>query len=250
MKTLGFIIISFLSISPLTGQQIDSASVVEKAQEVVQGDSARSKYLPTGVRVGFDLISFGQGVINNGVQAITQGEFREIQFSADIDFYRYFLNVEYGRFETELTVPDRGFYEISGSHFKVGPDVNFLHRDPDGSALFFGLRYSWNNFSDRQVYNFTNNFWGDGSNEISNINISANWIEITTGLKVKLTKVIWLGYTARFKFGYSTDTFSDKELVPHWIPGYGRADENSRWGLDYWIIFKLPFDGKKIKENK
>lgn len=228
MKTLGYIIISML------------ISVAGYGQSNLQPDTTKGKFIPTGIRIGFDLISSGEAVIDKGLQVFTQGEYNELQFAADIDFYRYFLNVEYGIYDRQWTRDD-GYYINKGSHFKIGPDINFLHKDPDGSALFFGLRYSFSNFSDEIVYDYQNQFWGDGANRIENDNLKANWLELTTGLKVKLTKIIWLGYTARFKFGYSTDTFADKALIPHWVPGYGRASETSAWGLDYWLIVKVPF---------
>jgi len=230
MKISGFIIISLLLFA---GPAI--------AQKDIVPDTVRGKYAPSGLRIGFDLISGGQAIVKNGIKAITQGEYREIQFSADIDFYRYFLNFEYGLFDRQWTSSD-GYYINKGSHYKIGPDVNFLHRDPDGSALFFGLRYAFANFSDESNYRTSSSYWGSGRNTIENNNISADWFEITTGLKVKLTRIIWLGYTARFQFG--ADNFEGKQLIPHWIPGYGRADETSSWGVDYWLIIKVPFKKK------
>ena len=31
--------------------------------------------------------------------------------------------------------------------------------------------------------------------------VNAHWIELTGGLRVKIWKAMWMGYTARFKFG-------------------------------------------------
>ena len=61
---------------------------------------------------------------------------------------------------------------------------------------------------------------------------------MVTGLKVKIWKYLWLGYTARFKFG--VDTFERNELIPHEIPGFGRADETVIWDFDYWLMFRIP----------
>lgn len=230
MKIFASIIISLLLAFSVSGQGN------------ITPDTVKGKFIPTGVRLGFDLINAGQAVIKNGVKAITQGEYRELQFSADIDFYRYFLNVEYGIFEREW-IRDDGFYNNKGVHYKIGPDVNFLHRDPDGAALFFGLRYAFTKFSDDMNYQYSNGFWGNGGNSISNKDIKADWFEITTGLKVPLTKIIWLGYTARVKLG--AGTFEDQALIPYWVPGYGRADRNTAWGLDYWLILRIPLKKSK-----
>jgi len=229
MRIFAFIIISFIcAIRPVI------------AQNNLEPDTVKGKYKPTGIRIGVDLISAGQGIYKSGIKSITQGAYQELQFSADIDFYRYFLNFEYGVFDREWIKPDglNAVYKNSGSHFKIGPDVNFLHKDPDGSALFFGMRYAWSGFSDQLTYDYSSGYWGDGSNQLENTSVSAHWFELTTGLKVKLTRILWMGYTARFKFGINS--FEKQQLVPHWVPGFGLADEKSFWGLDYWLIFRVP----------
>ena len=198
-----------------------------------------SKYLPTGVRIGMDLISFGQGVETNGVRAITQADVRQWKFSADIDFYRYFLNIEYGIFDRQWDAPN-STYINKGSFLKIGPDVNFLHRDPDQSALFIGMRYAISNYEDNLQYNYSNVFWSDGSDFVDNSSLSSQWFEITTGIKVKLSTYIWMGYTARFQFNVN-DNHASNELAPHWIPGYGFAVNESDWGFEYWLIFRIPF---------
>ncbi|QSE97906.1 DUF6048 family protein [Fulvivirga lutea] len=205
-------------------------------------DSSRvNKFKPTGVRVGLDLVSLGQGVVDKGLSAITQADVRQWKISADIDFYRYFLNIEYGIFERQWNGPnDASIYQNEGNFFKIGPDINFLHRDPDQSALFFGIRYAQANYEDRLVYDYTSDFWGNGTESLENSTLTSRWYELTTGLKVKLYKFIWSGYTARFKFSVN-DNYSNNELAPLWIPGFGRATEESRWGFEYWIIFKIPF---------
>ncbi|MDX1629665.1 MAG: DUF6048 family protein [Fulvivirga sp.] len=216
---------------------ICTANVLGQNKSIVP-DTVKGKYIPSGIRLGFDLINFGEALAANGMDVFSKGEYRELQFTADIDFYRYFFNVEYGIFNRSWQSID-AVYNNQGSHFKIGPDVNFLHRDPDGSALFFGVRYAFTSFSDELQHNFENDFWSGGANNLSNDRVFADWLEFTSGLKVRLTNILWLGYTARFKF--AVDTFEDNALIPHWIPGFGRASEATFWGFDYWLIIKIPF---------
>ena len=228
MKIFGFII--SLSLFALSGYTQDSLQVQQYE---------RTKFIPTGVRVGLDLISLGQGVASNGLSAITQGDARQWKISADIDFYRYFLNIEYGSFQRVWIAPQSG-YSNEGRFLKIGPDVNFLHRDPDQSALFVGLRYARSTFSDRLNYDYDHPFWGSGTTSSRNDDLSVRWFEITTGLKVKLWRYIWSGYTARFKFGVS-DFYENYNPAPHWIPGYGLAEKETSWAFEYWLIFRIPF---------
>ncbi|MTI22888.1 hypothetical protein E1176_17785 [Fulvivirga sp. RKSG066] len=232
MRILGYIITTSLLF----------ISCFASAQSDIVPDTIQGKYIPTGIRVGVDLISPTQAIINDGFKGFTGGENRELHLSADVDFYRYFLNFEFGKLDREWR-SDNGIYTNSGTFYKIGPDVNFLHRDPDGSTLFFGLRYAFANFSDQMTYNINDPIWGVGSGDVHNGSLSSNWFEVTTGLKVKITRILWLGYTGRFKF--ASDTFEGNNLIPHWVPGYGRADETSAWGLDYWLIIKIPFKKDK-----
>lgn len=208
-------------------------------------DTIKGKFIPTGLRVGAELIGLGKTVLND--------DFHEYHVQADIDFYRYFLNFDYGVLEQTLT-SENGLYNVEGSYFRVGPDINFLHQDPDRSALFFGLRYSQSKFSDQLEYSYDNQITDEGANTVSNTDLKATWYEMVAGMKVKVWKTVWLGYTARFKF--SADTFENNQLIPYYIPGYGRAAEDVIWDFDYYLIIRIPvrkqpqpLSLKQIKDN-
>jgi hypothetical protein len=228
MRTSGFIISALLMLV--------SMSVLAQVDSVKAG---KSKFVPTGLRVGFDLVSYGQAVKKNGIKALTQGEVRQWKFNADIDFHRYFLAFEYGHFE-RLWIDPNFLYNNNGTFYKIGPDVNFLHRDADHSALFVGFRYAKATYSDNITFGYTNGFWGDGAKYVENNSLQSSWLEFTTGMKVRIYKFIWTGYTARFKFKVN-DSYPNNELAPYWIPGYGRAQEESRWGFEYWLMMRIPF---------
>nr|WP_281168983.1 DUF6048 family protein [Fulvivirga imtechensis] len=192
-------------------------------------DSLKGKFVPTGIRIGAEAVNITRSFIGE--------DYKEYQFQADIDFYRYFFNVEYGILERTFT-SENGLYNVEGSYLRIGPDINFLHRDPDMSALFFGLRYGMATFSDKLNYSYRDKAFGDGTGQVANNDINAKWFEMVAGMKVKMWRMVWLGYTARFKFG--VDTFENNELIPNIIPGFGRADETVVWGLNYYLIIRIP----------
>ena len=51
-------------------------------------DTLRNKYLPTGIRAGFDLLAYGKTQF--------QDNFNGWEVEGDIDFDRYYLVMEYG----------------------------------------------------------------------------------------------------------------------------------------------------------
>ncbi|MCA6078985.1 DUF6048 family protein [Fulvivirga sedimenti] len=215
--TISLLLLVWLAI-PVMSQEI-----------ILYPDSARGKFKPTGLTVGVDLIS--------GAKTFIRDDLDWLNFYAGIDIYKYTFNVEYGqeyrKFESGSSV-----YEADGSYFRIGPDINFLFRDPDRSALFMGLRYAFNSFSDELSYELDDPFWGQSQQTLQNPKLKANWFELVAGMRVKLFQAVWMGYTGRFKFAVTT--FEDQPLIPQHVPGYGRADLRSTWEFNYWLIFRLP----------
>ncbi len=186
-------------------------------------------FRPTGVRVGTDVISI---VRNSYDKTFTGWEVNGV-----VDFYRYYLAVDFGNWgRTYLS--DTSSYSNNGNYFRVGVDVNFLKKDPDRNMFFFGFRYGLGTFSEELTVVGTSTYFGPLDGQFSNNNVSAQWFELTTGLRVKIWKVIWMGYTARLKFGLSTG--ATPVMLPHDVPGYGRAEEDSYWGFNYQIFIRLP----------
>ena len=201
-------------------------SLLTLAQEPVEEE--KKSFVPTGLRIGVDLIGAGQTFLEENRS--------EIELSLDVDLYRYFFNLELGSIDRTQTSGDLS-YQNQGFYYRAGIDINFLHKDPDKSALFFGFRYASATFDDQLDTRITNDFFGDRTKSLSNDNVRAQWGELTAGLKVKLWKMIWMGYTARFKFGLTVN--NDSDLTPHEVPGYGLAQEETYWGFDYFLIFRL-----------
>src|SRR5688572_24458247 len=94
-------------------------------------DTLRNKYLPTGIRAGFDLLAYGKTQF--------QDDFNGWEVEGDIDFDRYYLVMEYGSWGRTLNA-DSTRYQNDGTYWRVGVDVNFLTKDPDRNNFFLGAR--------------------------------------------------------------------------------------------------------------
>ena len=199
-----------------------------------EADTVKSRFMPTGVRVGLDAIAI--------IKSQVQDDFNGYELNADIDFYRYFLTVDVGRWERDF-IGETDSYSNEGNYMRVGADINFLKKDVEKNMFFFGARYGFGKFSDRLSINLNDPIWGTRTETYSNDDVKAKWIELTTGLRVKMYKFFWMGYTARYKFGLSTK--GDSGLLPSDVPGYGRTDKDSTWGFNYQLFFRLPIPQKK-----
>lgn len=198
---------------------------------MVKRDTIRNKFLPTGIRIGTDVLALAKSRFQN--------DFSGWEVNADIDFNRYFLAIDYGGWTR--TFPNAfASYANDGTYWRVGADVNFLKKDPERNMFFFGARYGWAKFSETLRIIEEDEIWGTVARSYVNQDISARWLELTSGIRVKIYKIIWMGYTGRFKF--SLKSSSDKAaMLPHDVPGFGRTDRGTYWGFNYQILIRIPF---------
>lgn len=199
-----------------------------------KADTVKNKFLPTGIRVGTDIISL--------IRTPTDDGFTGYELNADLDFYRYYLTLEVGRWEKEF-VTDEEDYSNGGNYARVGVDVNFLKKDPDKNMLFFGARYGWGTYSENFSVTTVDPVWGTNTIHYNNTDIKAGWFELTTGLRVKMLKFFWMGYTARYKFGLNTNEPQGFESYD--VPGYGKTANPSTWGFNYQLLFMIPIRKQK-----
>lgn len=198
---------------------------------------AKKDFRPTGIRIGMDILSLIRNPIDDS--------FNGSEFSADVDFYRYYLVAEVGQWKRNFTTLDET-YSNDGSYWRMGVDVNFLKKDEQKNMFFLGVRYASAAFNE-QLDISLGNTWNTGSTSYSNTNTRATWAEATGGLRVKMGKFFWMGYTARYKFALNTK--EQTNLVPHDVPGYGKTNKSSTWGFNYQLFFRIPFKGES-KEVK
>ncbi|HEX8059835.1 MAG TPA: DUF6048 family protein [Cyclobacteriaceae bacterium] len=206
------------------------------AQDRIEGDSSRLRFLPTGIRVGTDLLAIGKSMYTN--------YFKGWEVNVDADVYRrFYLTADYGSWKTNYAL-DNGVYSSDGRYLRVGLDINFLLKDTDRNMFFLGVRRGHTNYTDYSDYTYIDPFTSKAiDTHAGNSDASANWNELTTGLRVKLWKFVWLGATGRFKFGYNGH--GQSSLISYDVPGYGKTIKNNWWGINYQIFVRIP-----VREDK
>ncbi len=202
----------------------------QPADTVVQRDTVKHRYIPTGIRVGTDVLAL--------IKSNVQDSFTGWEMNGDVDFDRYYLAVDYGKWSRSLS-EDSSSYQNNGKYWRAGIDVNFLLKDPERNMFFIGFRYARSKFNDQMSVIAVDPVWGTLSQSFSNPEVRSRWMELTTGIKVKMYKIIWMGYTARFKFWLKSD--GTDAMLPHDVPGYGRTDRETYWGFNYQIFIRIPF---------
>ena len=211
-----------------------------------------SRYAPTSIKLGADPGTLGYMLFSE-----KRGFF---EAEADVDIDRFFLVANYGISNFQLDEPTYS-YENNGNYLRLGADINFMHQDPNLNIAFFGLRYSTSSFEDRLNYDtdaviHSETGWLNTRETSLNGNVKANWYEIVTGLKIRVVKQLYMGFTARFKLVMNTKQV--EEFRPYYIPGFGKNVNSSAFGFNYYISYRLPFrkkiiytdDNKNVIEDK
>ncbi len=198
------------------------------------------KYAPSAVKIGIDPGTLGYMLLSE-----KRGF---LEFEGDIDIDRFFLVANYGTSTYKLDEPTYE-YENNGSYLKFGADINFMHKDPHMNVAFFGLRYASSSFTDKLSYDtkgeiHTDTQWPSTRETVSNDNAKANWYEMVSGIKIRVVKQLYMGFTIRFKFMMKVKQIDN--LRPYYIPGYGNNINPSTFGFNYYVSYRLPFRKKII----
>jgi hypothetical protein len=198
------------------------------AQKKKVRDTTQS-YVPTGVRVGMDLFPYLRQALSS--------PYSGYEINADLDFYRYYLAFDYGQSSFKDSI-ENGYYSNNGTFWRLGGDVNFLLKDPDRNMIFLGVRVANATFSNEVVITTENAAFGRVTQTIQGNDGTASWRELTGGLRVKVWKWLWMGYTFRYKFGLNIR--GNENLQPYDVPGFGRTFRNDAWGANYQVFIKIP----------
>jgi hypothetical protein len=172
------------------------------------------------------------------------------EVSGNYEFIKdVFGRVEFGSQTTRFIKPTYA-YNANGAYTRIGLDYNYMkHVDPVSSDnLFIGALYGFSTFfHEADNIQLKSPIWGIIENEkIDRKWLTANWLEISTGMQTNLINNFYLAWSVRFRIMLWQQ--NDPSMQPFHIPGYGRAWNNSGVGINYSLYYKIPFARKKNKD--
>lgn len=240
------LILSYLFFSligfQLAGQSLGSNAEIDSTEaRIVEPERAKvpkSFFIPTGIRVGTDVVALGVNAFGNSRQRY------EIQ--GDIDFHRIYLAGSYGINEYQVST-DEFDYSNKGSYYRIGLDANFLKFDPDYNTLTFGLRYAQAKYSESLNTSITSPIYGFYEESLKNEEVRARWFEMTAGLRVMVMKNLYTGFN--FRIQLNRKIFEATEFRSYDIPGFGRAEFKNRWTFNYYVVYRIAWREKKVMER-
>jgi hypothetical protein len=162
----------------------------------------------------------------------------------EMDLGKWFLVGEMGSQSIE-----RGedyHYRSSGNYWRIGVDKNLTTKLTEGHAVSFGLRYARSQFEEQ---------YEDSGLSAQNLGMSAGWVEITTGIRMRIWNQLFMGYQLRLK-GMKRLSNENTSLQTYDIPGFGRNKKSGQTvrtggvGFNYYIYWTIPFREKKVLSDK
>jgi len=175
--------------------------------------------------------------------ALTYKESYSLESAVQFDLnQKYFPVVEAGIAGADKITSTGNNFQTNGVFSRVGVDFNLMNKSkdskPTNNLFMVGARIGFTAFN----YNINNieiadEYWKTTETlNYRNQFASKVWFEIVAGIKVELTKNIFVGWTVRNKnmIGQSTEG----DVSPFYIPGYGN-DTNPNWGFSYTIGYKI-----------
>lgn len=199
------------------------------------------RFVPTGIRIGTDLSLLGISAFSSNRSGY--------EINGDIDFDKFFLVWDIGHENRDRVTPLFN-YNSEGDYFRIGLDVNLLnpHKNQNNNVMFFGVRLAKAFYDDRVTFTIIDKNYGEISQFRRNFGLVANWLEFTAGIKVRMWKNLYLGYTGRLKF--SKDLKGDETIRPFDIPGFGKSKERSVFGINYYITYLIKWKDKPLPPEK
>ncbi len=202
-----------------------------------------------GVRVGLDLYKLTRGLYDSNYKGIELvGDYRLTK--------NYYVAAELGS-ENKTTEDDRLNSTTKGTYIKVGFDYNAYKNWLDmENIISIGLRAGFSTFNQElnsyKIYN-SNPYWGEVPPKVSGETfngLTAGWIEVVAGIKVKVYNNIFLGFSLRMNTLVFDKQPSDN-FENLYIPGFNRTyDGNFGAGLNYTVTYFIPLYKKMVKPKK
>jgi len=231
--------------TPLPPKQVSKpTATVAKTDTIVP--VKKDRY---GVRVGADLYKLTRGLYDKNYKGIELvGDYRLTK--------NYYAAAELGS-ENKTTEDDRLNTTTKGTYIKVGFDYNAYKNWLDmENIISIGLRGGFSTFNQElnsyKIYN-SNPYWEEIPWKPSGEKfggLTAGWIEVVAGIKVKVYNNIFVGFSLRMNT-LLFDKKPSENFENLYIPGFNRTYAGKFGaGFNYTVTYFVPLYKKTVKPEK
>lgn len=137
-------------------------------------------------------------------------------------------------------------YRTKGLYFRTGFDINLLKPDKSQGkySVAIGFRYGLSHFTYDIPVITHKNYWGKYQTSVAATDEWAHFFEVTPSVRAEIAKNISLGWSVSLR--KLIDPGTGRHLKPVYLPGYGNGAKSFSPGINYFIIWSIPFRTKRI----
>jgi len=141
-------------------------------------------------------------------------------------------------------------YMSSGNFIRFGMDFNLLKPDKSQGKYWFGLglRYGLSSFNSEVPFFEKTGYWGTITSSIPSRKKLAQFVEISPGVRTEIFKNFSMGWSIGMRLLVSSG--SSKDVRPIYLPGFGNASKVITAGLNYFLVWNIPFKTKNVIMKK
>jgi hypothetical protein len=132
-------------------------------------------------------------------------------------------------------------YSAKGTFVRVGFDFNFIQPEMTKGKYYagIGLRYGLSLYNSEVPYYKHENYWGTSAGSIPSSTYLGHFIEASPGIRTEIFNNFSIGWAIRLRILISSGT--DKDQKPVYFPGYGNGTKSFSPGINYYIVWSIPY---------
>jgi hypothetical protein len=137
-------------------------------------------------------------------------------------------------------------YMSNGKFIRFGMDFNLLKPDKSMGKYWFGigLKYGLSSFnSEVPVFDKTG-YWGTTVSSIPSRKTLAQFVEISPGVRAEIFKNFSMGWSIGMRLLVNSGSGTD--VRPIYLPGFGSAAKVITAGINYFLVWNIPFKTKNV----
>jgi hypothetical protein len=141
-------------------------------------------------------------------------------------------------------------YLGKGVFFRAGVDFNLLQPQVSRGQYYggIGLRYGLSIYNNEVPFLDYDNYWGTATSSVAPATHAAHYVEVSPGIRTELFRNFSIGFTVRLRILIYSG--SSPDLKPIDIPGYGNGTKRFSPGLNYYLIWSIPYKRSAVRSEK
>jgi hypothetical protein len=189
--------------------------------------------VPLSIRAGID--AFGPAYYFTNKNNLSIEGFAAFDYDLKKSFVAEagFQNFSYSQYNYD--------YGSVGAFLRLGVDFNSIKPFQAAGKYYagVGLRYGISLYK-MDVPQFTHeNYWGKALGSVPSSTHLAHFIEFDPGVRTQIFKNVSIGWNLRLKLMIYRGI--GKDMKPVSIPGFGNSVKSFSPGINYYIIFSIPY---------